>query len=115
MENLKITSRVDKNGILILKLDGFVDASNISLFDRQMHEQIEKGYHKIVLNCSELQYMNSSAMGILLEVHKIAAKQQGGIRILNLPPKFKRTFDLLGFNDYFQVFSEEEKAIQSFF
>ena len=114
METLKVIPRVDESGILIMKIAGFIDASNINLFERHMHEQIEKGYHKIILDCSEIQYMNSSALGILLDLHQLTAKRQGGIRILNLPRKIEKTFEMLGFTDYFQVFSEEEKALQSF-
>jgi len=114
METLEIVCRVDEKGILILKIAGFIDASNINLFDRQIHEQMEKGYSKIILDCSELQYINSSALGILLEAHQIATKRQGGIRILNLPQKIEKTFEILGLTEYFQIFSEEEKALQSF-
>jgi anti-sigma B factor antagonist len=114
METLEITCRVGKEGVLILKIVGFIDASNINLFDRRIHEQIEKGYSKIILDCSELQYINSSALGLLLEVHQLAVKRQGGIKILKLPKKIERTFEILGFTEYFQIFSEEEKALQSF-
>ena len=115
MGTLEITCRLEEKGILLLKIAGFIDASNINLFDRQIHEQMKKGYSKIVLDCSELQYLNSSALGILLEAHQIAVKHQGGIRILNLPRKIEKTFEILGFTEYFQIFSEEKKALQSFF
>jgi len=113
-ETLRIVSQVEESGILILKIAGFIDASNINLFDRQMHEQIENGYSKIILDFSELQYMNSSALGILLDLHQLTARRQGSMRIINLPRKIEKTFEMLGFNDYFQIFSEKEKALQSF-
>jgi len=113
-ETLSIVSQVEERGILILRIAGFIDASNINQFDRQMHEQIEKGYSKIILDCSEIQYMNSSALGIILDIHQLAIKRQGGIRIINLPRKFEKTLEMLGLTDYFQIFSEKEKALQSF-
>jgi len=114
METLGIITRVEENEILILRITGFIDASNINQFERHMHEQIEKGYSKIILDCSEIQYINSSALGIILDIHQLAIKRQGGIKIIDLPRKFEKTFEMLGFTDYFQVFSEEEKALQSF-
>ncbi|UCD85960.1 MAG: STAS domain-containing protein [Deltaproteobacteria bacterium] len=113
MKTLEITHRMDKKGVLFLKVAGFIDASNINFFDRELNSQMEKGYNKIILDCSELQYLNSSALGILLEAHQTAVKQQGGIRILNLPQKIEKTFNILGFNEYFQIFSDEAKAVQS--
>lgn len=114
METLEIIPRVEDGRILILKIVGFIDASNINLFARQFYEQIDNGYSKIILDCSELQYINSSALGILLDVHQLAKKRRGDIRILNLPRKIKRTFRMLGFTEYFQIFSDEKKALQSF-
>ncbi|UCD83609.1 MAG: STAS domain-containing protein [Deltaproteobacteria bacterium] len=110
----EITTRLEEGGIMILKIAGYVDASNINHFEQQLGEQINKGYYKIILDCSELEYLNSSALGIILDFHKLAAKHQGGIRLLNLSHRIESTFNMLGFNDYFLIFSEEKKAIESF-
>lgn len=113
-ETLEIAFRLDETGILILKIAGFIDGSNINFFSQQIHKQIEKGYRKIILDCSELQYINSSALGILLDTQQLTNNHQGGFRILNLPPNIEKTFEILGFTEYFQIFSEEDKARQSF-
>ena len=114
IKTLKLTHRLGENGVMILKVAGFVDASNINIFNRRIHEPVEKGYSKIILDCSELQYINSSALGILLDAHLLATKHQGDFKILSLPRKIKKTFEILGFINYFQIFSDEKKAIQSF-
>ncbi|UCD84796.1 MAG: STAS domain-containing protein [Deltaproteobacteria bacterium] len=114
MENLEIIPKLNDRGVLIIKVIGFVDASNITLFDRRMHEAVENGYSKIILDLSELQYINSSALGILLDIHLSANKRKGDLRILNLPRKMQKTFDVLGFNDYFQIFNDEKSAVYSF-
>ncbi|UCD84685.1 MAG: anti-sigma factor antagonist [Deltaproteobacteria bacterium] len=114
IETLEISSRVDDIGILILNIAGFIDGSNINFFSQQIHKQIEKGYRKIILDCSELKYLNSSALGIILDAHLLTNTHQGGVRILNLPSKIEKTFEILGFTEYFQIFSEENKAQQSF-
>ncbi len=113
-ETLEIASRVDEMGILILKIVGFIDGSNINVFSQQIYRQIEKGYRKIIFDCSELQYINSSALGIILDAHLLTNAHQGGVRILNLPPKIEKTFKILGLTEYLQIFSEENKARQSF-
>lgn len=114
MENLEIIPKLNDKGVLIIKIVGFVDASNINLFDRRMYETVENGFSKIILDCSELQYINSSALGILMDIHLSANKRKGDLKILNLPKKMEKTFEMLGFNNYFQIFADEKKAIQSF-
>lgn len=114
MKDLEIIPRVDNSGVLILKIVGFVDASNVNIFNRQIYEPLENGYSKIILDCSELQYLNSSALGVLLDAHSLATKRHGDLKILNLPREIEKTFEILGFTNYFQIFSDENKAIQSF-
>jgi anti-anti-sigma factor len=114
MKDLEIIPRVDNSGVLILKIVGFVDASNINIFNRRIHEAMENGYSRIILDFSELQYINSSALGVLLDAHSLATKRQGDLKILNLPREIEKTFEILGFTSYFQIFSDEKKAIQSF-
>jgi anti-anti-sigma factor len=114
MKDFEIIPRVDNSGVLILKIVGFVDASNINIFNRRIHEPVENGYSRIILDLSELQYINSSALGVLLDAHSLATKHQGDLKILNLPRKIEKTFEILGFTSYFQIFSDEKKAIQSF-
>ena len=114
METLSIIPRVEERGILILGITGYIDATNIDLFERQMYEQIENGHNKIILDFSEIQYINSAALGVILNMNQLAIKRQGSIRIINLPRKYEKTFELLGLNGYLQIFSEKEKALESF-
>jgi anti-anti-sigma factor len=115
-ETLKIVPQVSEGEILILRVIGFIDASNINLFVRQMREQLGRGYRRIILDFSELQYMdiNSSAQNIFLNLHQLATARQASVRILNLPWKLEQLFRKLGLNKHFQIFTEEKKAIQSF-
>lgn len=115
-ETVKIVPQVSEKGILILRVVGFIDASNISLFVRQTREQLGGEYRRIILDFSELRYMdiNSSAQNIFLNLHQLATARQASIRILNLPWKLEQLFVKLGLNRHFQIFTEEKKAIQSF-
>jgi len=114
MENLTVTSKSDPRGIIILKVSGFVDASNINRFDEELYSHIKRGTAKIVVDCSDLQYINSMGMGILLEARQLAAKRNGDVVILNLPKKISKVFEILGFNEIFKLYTSEEEALKAF-
>ncbi len=115
-ETLKIIPQVSEGGILTLRVVGFIDASNINLFVQQTYEQLGRGYRRIILDFSEIRYMdiNSSAQNIFLNLHQLAAARQARVRILNLPWKLEQLFGKLGLDQHFQTFTEEKKARQSF-
>lgn len=114
MENLSMAARTDPRGVTIIKVSGFVDASNISRFDEELYSHIKKGASKIIIDCSDLQYINSMGMGILLEARQLATKRDGDIVILNLPKKISKVFEILGFNEIFKFYSTEEDALKAF-
>jgi len=113
MENLTLTAKTDPRGITILKVSGFVDASNISRFDDELYSHIKRGETKIIIDCSDLQYINSMGMGILLEARQLATKKDGDIVILNLPKKISKVFEILGFNEIFKFYTSEEEALKA--
>ncbi len=114
MENLTITSRSDPQGVTVLKVSGFIDASNITRFDEELYSHIRKGASKIAIDCSELQYINSMGMGILLEARQLAAKRNGDIVIVSLPKKISKVFEILGFNEIFKFYASEDEALKAF-
>ena len=115
-ETIKIIPQVVGKGILILRMTGFIDASNASLFSRLVHEQLNRKYSNVILDFSELQYMylNSSALGIFMKIYQSVASRQGETSMLNLPREVEKTLEKLGLTKYFRIFSEEKKATQYF-
>ncbi|UCD83403.1 MAG: STAS domain-containing protein [Deltaproteobacteria bacterium] len=115
-ETVKIIPQVVDKGILILRIIGYIDASNASLFSRLINEQLNRRYSNVILDFSELQYMylNNSALGIFMKIYQSVASRQGEIGLLKLPQEVEKTLVKLGLTKYFRIFSEEKKATRYF-
>ena len=106
MENEKII----KNDVVIFRIKGDIDAySSPSLKDKIVKE-IESGTKKLVLNLTNVDYIDSAGLGVLVALLKRIKKEQGVLRIAGLKPNILKIFQLTRLNQIFDIFNTEEQA-----
>ena len=83
-------------------------------FRQAMDDALAAGDTRLIVNFAEVPMIDSSGIGILVKA-MAAAKQRGGsVKLLN-PSKFVvQTLKLIGVLNLFEIFQDEESAIQSF-
>jgi len=82
---------------------------------RQAIEEIlQNGDNSMVLNLEEVPMIDSSGIGILVR-SLTSAKQRGGTVKLVKPSKFAlQTLKLVGVVNLFEIFQDENEAVESF-
>jgi anti-sigma B factor antagonist len=105
----------EKDGIVIIRIIGKTlggpDATRVS---EKMHELINAGKSKLVIDLARVERMNSSGLGILIGCLMAVRKQQGDIRLFHLNEKPKELLRMTKLNCVFEVFENEDAAIESF-
>lgn len=77
-------------------------------------EAMARGDNKIVVTLEEVPHIDSSGIGLLVK-YMISAKQRGGNLKLVNPSKFAaQVLRLVGVLDLFEVFPDENAAVESF-
>lgn len=72
------------------------------------------GKKKIVLNMSNVTYIDSAGLGTLVATHHSAKTQGASLRLSNLGAKFQEVLQVTKLLTVFEVFDSETAAIQSF-
>ena len=96
----------------IVSVEGRIDSTNASEFEKPMMEVIEGGCAKIILDCSGLNYISSAGLRIFLIVMKKMIAVKGQFSLCNLQPGIKEIFDISGFSSIFSVFPDKEAALK---
>ena len=79
-----------------------------------MEEAFGNGDARIVLNLAEVGMIDSSGIGLLVR-SLASAKQRGGSLKLVQPSKFAvQTLRLVGVLNLFEVFDDDDRAVESF-
>ena len=106
------TSVVD--GLAIITLEGFVDAHTAPQFENAVQAEIDAGRNRIIINCAKLNYISSAGLGVFMTFVEEVRERGGDIKICGLIPKVKHTFEILGFQDIFEMPDEQATAVESF-
>lgn len=103
-----------EDGLSIVAIEGFVDAHTAPQFENAIQQSVDAGRLRIVVNCEKLNYISSAGLGVFMSFIEEVRERGGDIKICGLTPKVKHTFEILGFQDIFEMLDNQQTAIQRF-
>jgi anti-sigma B factor antagonist len=98
----------------IITIEGFVDAHTAPQFENAIQSEIDAGRHFIIVNCEKLNYISSAGLGVFMSFIEEVRERGGDIKICGLTPKVKHTFEILGFQDLFEMLDDQSAAVARF-
>ena len=95
--------------LLIFKLTEDVDQHTSEKIRRKMDNEI-KGYipRKVVFDFSNISFMDSAGIGMVLGRYKLAKMLNGNLEIINVNKSMKKIFDMSGVSRIIDI-KEEDK------
>lgn len=107
-------SEIQQDDILIVVLVGRADSDGTAILDEVLHSALQKGYSKIILDIGKLEYINSAGLRIFAEALKLTQAKGGDLYLTPPPPRVRRVFEIIGFDNFFQFFDNTEQALKAF-
>ena len=112
--NMTITTR-EAGDVTIVDLRGrLVVGAEAAALRRQVRDLLHDGKNKLLLNASQVDYIDSSGLGELVTALTSVRKQGGELKLLNLA---KKSYDLLRItklHTFFEIMDDEASAVKSF-
>jgi len=101
-----------KAGVKILELHGRIDATAEN-FEKELKEMIQEE-NKILVDCANLNYINSSGLRVFLAALKDVTRHDGKLVISSLLENIKEIFKISGFLQLFETYDTKEEALKHF-
>lgn len=76
-------TRTISGGVLLLKVDGRVDGYWADHLDAALAEAVGEGHHRIALDCSNVSFLSSAGIGVLVKHHQQLGRISGGFRVVS--------------------------------
>lgn len=106
---MNITRDIDGDYYLV-KVIGEVDASSSIHLDTALGEAVESDKSKILVDCSELNYISSAGLGVFMSyIQELEVKQKQFV-IFGLNDKVKNIFQILGLDQLLTIVDSEKQA-----
>lgn len=100
----------EHNGHTCVAIRGRVDTMTAGDFEAEISNVLEEGVSKLILDCSNLDYISSSGLRVFLVAQKKMMAKGGHLRLCCLKPEIKEIFDISGFSSIFSIYPDIEKA-----
>lgn len=110
---LKVEIR-KQNGVAIIDLKGEVTAVADKSINSLIGTAVDEGLQKIAFNFTDVSYINSSGIAILIGVVTSPANSGITFRVYGLTSHFKKIFRMIGLTQYVKVLGTESDALAAF-
>ena len=84
------------------------------MLPRLIEQLLNEGTRKILLNLSEMDYIDSNGLGELVQSLKTSKRFGASLRLLKPQDRVKKTLRLTNLLPMFSVYDSESEAIRSF-
>ncbi len=104
-----------ENDIIILDLSGkIMGGPDAAALNDKLHELIEAGKTRVVADLSEVNWMNSSGLGILISALTTIRNAGGDLKLASVTERVKSLLKITKLLSVFNVYENTGEAIASF-
>jgi anti-anti-sigma factor len=114
MSKLTITER-EAGDVTIMALSGqiLVDDGDIAIRKRVL-ELVAHGRVNVLLDLAGVTHIDSAGFGTMASKAKMLHDHKGSLKLLHVPPRSLRLLEVMRLHTTFDIFEDEDAAIQSF-
>jgi anti-sigma B factor antagonist len=102
------------DGISLVDVTGRLTSFEAKAFREMIQELLHQGHTNIVLNLTNLEYLDSSGIGELVRNYMSVIKQGGAVKVVGLAPKVEEILKVTQLYQVFPEFPDEASALESF-
>jgi len=99
---------------VVIEIEGRLDTTNYNQLEKKILEFIDANEINILIDCAKMDYVSSSGLRIFLMALKKITALKGKFLLCGLQENIAEIFEISGFTSIFQIFANQEKALESF-
>ncbi|UCC45184.1 MAG: STAS domain-containing protein [Candidatus Zixiibacteriota bacterium] len=104
----------EEGGVVVLTLKGRLDLASGSGLKEQVKELLNKEKNLLHLNLSQVDFINSSGLGVLVSIMKEARLGKGRLTLSDLASYVREIFEITQLSHIFEIFPSEAEALKSY-
>ena len=100
-----------RDGASIFNLGGRIDASNSSQIHERIMDEIENGCKSMIVDFSQVSYISSAGLRILIYASKAMVKESGCFYICSINKNIEKIFQISGLTELFEIFPDTQACL----
>lgn len=99
----------------LVKVSGRIDSFTAPRLSELLNQITEQGKYRIALDLSDVDYVSSAGLRVMIDVQKTCKfLNRGEMVLISVPKRIYETLELAGFVPLFKFFDDETTAVGSF-
>ncbi len=109
-DELGIELKTEDGGALVFKLRGSLDLATAPTVRAALSEATEKGSNDLIVDLTQIEFLDSTGLGVLIGAHRRAAERGGAFRLIVNDGPISRLLNITGLIAVFCVYHSIEDA-----
>lgn len=97
--------------VLIVRLSGELDHHTAEQVRKTIESELDSGMTHLVLNLANLEFMDSSGLGVILGRYKRVSQLGGKMTLCSIQPSIYRLMEMSGLFKILPIFEDEDSAV----
>ncbi|MBN2410336.1 STAS domain-containing protein [candidate division KSB1 bacterium] len=111
---MEMIERIE-NGIVVLELSGkIMGGPDAATLNEKLHDLVESGNTRVVADLSNVNWMNSSGLGILINALTTIRNAGGDLKLASITEKIKSLLKITKLLTVFSTYDNTDDAVKSF-
>ena len=110
-EVVKEVRRLDQ--AVAVDISGDVDLHRSPALRATLAKLIDENPPRLILNLTEVGYMDSSGVATLVEALQRIQRKQGRLQMHSLKPRVRSIFEIARLETIFEIYSSEDEALRA--
>ncbi|UCC45074.1 MAG: STAS domain-containing protein [Candidatus Zixiibacteriota bacterium] len=105
----------EQDGVIILEPKGkIMGGPDASLLHDKLYEFIEQDKKQVVIDLSQVDWMNSTGLGILISGYTTLRNTEGELKLANVTDKIQSLLTITKLVTVFEAYETVDEAVKSF-
>jgi anti-sigma B factor antagonist/stage II sporulation protein AA (anti-sigma F factor antagonist) len=100
-----------KDGKHVLRCSGRIDAASATVLEKKMNDLLKENDKWILLDFTNVHYLSSAGMRVLLSMTKKLKAKDGGLLIFHVNAEIMEIIKMAGFERILHIFPTEKDAL----
>ncbi len=112
-DELSVDIKIEHNGdAVVFRLRGCLDLATSPSLRAALLESANEGKHEIIVDLTQLEFIDSTGLGALIGAHRRATEHGGRVGLIVAEGPIQRLLNITGLIRIFGVYSDLENALK---
>lgn len=108
-------SEETKGDVIVLRMNGkLMGGPDADAFQKQIKDLVARGKKQLVVDMSQVSWVNSTGLGILIAGYSTVKNAGGVLKLVGVNKRIDQIFMVTKLHTIFETFDEESQALASF-